>query len=247
MTGKKKLDMARKVYVVGVGMTRFVKPGENKRLDYPEMGKEAVTKALQDARIKYTEVQHASVGYVYGDSTCGQKVLYEVGMSGIPIVNVNNNCATGSSALYLSKKMVEGGIVDCALALGFEKMSRGSLTSKFNDRTNPMQTHLDIFNEKWGLQQAPVTAQLFGAAGKEHMEKYGTKAEHFAKIAYKNHKHSKNNPFAQFRDEYSLEDILNATQVCLFVQETKRFHFLDFSPFSVASSLSLSVFSLSLS
>ena len=207
------MALGRKVYVVGVGLTRFVKPGENKRLDYPEMAKEAVNKALADAKISYQEVQHASVGFVYGDSACGQKALYEVGMTGIPIVNVNNNCATGSSALYLSKKMVEGNIVECALALGFEKMSRGSLTSKFTDRTNPMQTHLDLFAEKWGLQQAPVTAQLFGQAGKEHMEKYGTKAEHFAKIAYKNHKHSKNNPYAQFRDEYSMQDIMTSTQV----------------------------------
>jgi len=205
--------MGRKVYVIGVGMTRFVKPGEDKRLDYPQMGKEAVEKALLDARIPYQDVQHASVGYVYGDSACGQKVLYQIGMTGIPIINVNNNCATGSTALYLSKRMVEGGLAECALALGFEKMSRGSLTSKFSDRTNPMQTHLDLYDELYSIQGAPVTAQLFGQAGREHMEKYGTKLEHFAKIAYKNHKHSKNNPYAQFRDEYSLEEIMSATSV----------------------------------
>lgn len=194
-------------------MTRFVKPGENKRLDYPEMGKEAVQKALDDAKISYKEIEHASVGYVYGDSACGQKVLYQFGMTGIPIINVNNNCATGSTALYLSKKMIEGGLADCALALGFEKMSRGSLTSKFTDRANPMQTHLDIYDELYTIQGAPVTAQLFGQAGREHMEKYGTKVEHFAKIAVKNHKHSKNNPYAQFRDDHSLEEILSATSV----------------------------------
>lgn len=205
--------MGRKVYVIGVGMTRFVKPGENKTLDYPQLGKEAVQKALDDAHISYKEVEHASVGYVYGDSACGQKVLYQIGMTGIPIINVNNNCATGSTALYLSKRMVEGGLVECALALGFEKMQKGSLTSKFSDRTNPMQTHLDLYDELYSIQGAPVTAQLFGQAGKEHMEKYGTKLEHFAKIAYKNHKHSKNNPYAQFRDEYSLQEIMSATSV----------------------------------
>jgi len=205
--------MGRKVYVIGVGLTRFVKPGENKRLDYPQMGVEAVNKALKDAKLSYSDIQHASVGFVYGDSTCGQKVLYDVGMTGIPIVNVNNNCATGSTALHLAKQMVEGGLYDCTLALGFEKMSRGSLTSKFQDRMNPMQTHLDIYNEKWGIDQAPMTAQLFGQAGKEHMSQYGTKPEHFAKIAYKNHKHSRHNPYAQFRDEYSLEEIMTATSV----------------------------------
>ena len=134
-------------------------------------------------------------------------------MTGIPIVNVNNNCATGSTALWTSKKMVEGGLVDCSLALGFEKMCRGALTSKFTDRTNPMQTHLDIYDEMYGIEQAPMTAQLFGQAGKEHMTKYGTKLEHFAKIAYKNHKHSRHNPYAQFRDEYTLQEIMEATSV----------------------------------
>lgn len=199
----------------------YFRPGADRLLDYPQvcaihswvvymfttdvtfvqMVKEAVNKALADARIDYKEIEHASVGFVYGDSACGQKALYEVGMTGIPVVNVNNNCATGSSALYLSKKMVEGGLCECALAVGFEKMQRGSLTSKFSDRMNPMQTHLDIFYELFGMSNAPVTAQLFGMAGKEHMNKYGTKPEHFAKIAYKNHKHSINNPNAQFREE----------------------------------------------
>lgn len=204
------------VYVIGVGLTKFVKPGENKRLDYPQLGKEAVTKALEDAKIPYSAVKTAIAGYVYGDSACGQKVLYDIGMTGIPIINVNNNCSTGSTALYLAKRLIEGNLVDCALALGFEKMSKGSLSSKFNDRTNPMQTHLDIYDQKWGLKQAPVTAQLFGQAGREHMDKYGTKVEHFAKIALKNHKHSKNNPYAQFRDEHSLDEILTANTVsCL--------------------------------
>lgn len=222
--------MSRKVYVIGVGLTRFVKPGENKRLDYPQMGKEAVEKALDDAKISYKDIEHASVGYVYGDSACGQKVLYQIGMTGIPIINVNNNCATGSTALYLSKRLVEGGLVQCALALGFEKMSRGSLTSKFTDRTNPMQTHLDLYDELYGIQNAPVTAQLFGQAGKEHMDKYGTKMEHFAKIAYKNHKHSKNNPYAQFRDEHSLQEIMSATTVsdCISLLSLLSHHTLHF-------------------
>lgn len=94
------------------------------------MAKEAVTKALQDAKLKYTDVQQAVVGYVYGDSTSGQRAVYEVGMTGIPVYNVNNNCSTGSSALYLGKQIIESGNADCVLALGFEKMERGSLASK---------------------------------------------------------------------------------------------------------------------
>lgn len=193
-------------------MTKFVKPG---KLDYPQMGKEAITNALKDAKVDYKQVQQATCGYVYGDSTCGQRVLYDVGMTGIPIVNVNNNCSTGSTALWTSKKMIEGGIVDCALAVGFEKMSKGPLTAKFDDRAHPMEKFLEIYNDKWGIEAAPMTAQLFGQAGKEHMKKYGTKLEHFAKIAHKNRKHSKNNPYAQFQEEMPLQQILDAQSVSI--------------------------------
>ena len=96
------------------------------------MAKEAVHKALKDANIDYSEVKQACVGYVYGDSTSGQRALYEVGMTGIPIYNINNNCSTGSSALYLAKQLIETGDNDCILALGFEKMERGSLGAKVN-------------------------------------------------------------------------------------------------------------------
>ncbi|KAL3290246.1 hypothetical protein HHI36_023598 [Cryptolaemus montrouzieri] len=134
-------------------------------------------------------------------------------MTGIPIFNVNNNCSTGSSALMIAKEMVESGKKDCVLALGFEKMERGSLTSKFLDRTNPMDKHVTLMADLVGINEAPITAQMFGNAGIEHMKKYGTKPEHFAKIAYKNHKHSVNNPNSQFRQEYSLEQIMKSPQV----------------------------------
>ncbi|EFN77053.1 non-specific lipid-transfer protein [Harpegnathos saltator] len=201
------------VYVIGVGMTKFEKPGSRDNFDYPQMAKEAVTKALQDARIPYTKVQAACVGYVYGDSTCGQRAIYEVGLSGCPIYNVNNNCSTGSTALYLAKQIIESENADCVLALGFEKMERGSLTSKFMDRTNPMDKHVELMAEIAGITQSPITAQLFGNAGIEHMKRYGTKPEHFAKIAYKNHLHSTNNPYSQFQQKYSLEQILNSPKV----------------------------------
>ncbi|KAK9890170.1 hypothetical protein WA026_008974 [Henosepilachna vigintioctopunctata] len=199
-------------YVVGVGMTKFVKPSSNVR-DYPEFAKEALEKALMDAKIHISQVEMATVGYVYGDSTSGQRVIYEVGMTGIPIFNVNNNCSTGSSALMLAKEMVESGKHDCVLALGFEKMDMGSLSSKFSDRTNPLDKHLTLMAEIAGFSAAPIAAQMFGNAGIEHMKKYGTKPEHFAKIAYKNHKHSMNNPYSQFRDEYSMEQIMNSPKI----------------------------------
>lgn len=177
------------------------------------MAQEAVQKALKDAKIHYSEIKQACVGYVYGDSTCGQRALYEVGLTGIPMYNVNNNCSTGSSALFLAKQLIETGHNDCVLALGFEKMERGSLSAKYFDRTNPMDKHIETMSNVHDIQGGPITAQMFGNAGVEHMKKYGTKPEHFWKIAYKNHKHSVNNPYSQFRDEYSLEQIKNSPVV----------------------------------
>lgn len=203
----------RKVYVVGVGMTKFEKPGRREDFDYPDMAREAGTKALKDAGLDYGKIDQAVVGYCYGDSTCGQRALYQLGLTGIPIYNVNNACATGSSALYLAKQLVEGGSSDCVLALGFEKMQKGSLGANFKDRTPPMDKHLEVVINKHGLAAAPITPQLFGNAGKEHMEKYGTTMDHFAKIAYKNHLHSVDNPLSQFRKKYTLEEIKNSPMV----------------------------------
>jgi sterol carrier protein 2 len=204
--------MGRKVYVVGVGMTKFEKPF-SKEWDYPDMAKEAGTRALADAGIPYDEIEQACVGYCYGESTAGQRAVYELGLTGIPVYNVNNNCATGSTALFMAKQFVEGGLADCALALGFEKMEKGSLGIKYTDRANPMEWHAKLMIEARGFAKAPPAPQMFGNAGREHMEKYGTTKEQFAKIGWKNHKHSVNNPYSQFRDEYSLEDILNSKVV----------------------------------
>jgi sterol carrier protein 2 len=204
--------MGRKVYVVGVGMTKFEKPG-SREWDYPDMAREAGTRALEDAGIPYAEVEQACVGYCYGDSTCGERAVYTLGLTGIPIYNVNNNCATGSTALFMAKQFVEGGLADCVLALGFEKMEKGSLGIKFTDRTNPMDRHAKLMIETRGFAKAPPAPQFFGNAGREHMERYGTTPLHFAKIGWKNHKHSVNNPYSQFQDEYTLEQIQSAPMV----------------------------------
>ncbi|XP_049604354.1 sterol carrier protein 2 [Syngnathus scovelli] len=203
-----------RVFVIGVGMTKFDKPGARGDYDYPDMAKEAGEKALADAGIPYSAIQQACVGYVYGDSTCGQRAIYHsLGLTGIPIINVNNNCSTGSTALYMARQLIQGGLSDCVLALGFEKMERGSLSSKYMDRTSPMDKHMEVMINRYGMVAAPPAAQMFGNAGREHMEKYGTKPEHFAKIAWKNHKHSTNNPYSQFQDEYSLEQVMNSRKV----------------------------------
>ncbi|MGH3950340.1 MAG: lipid-transfer protein [Pseudonocardiaceae bacterium] len=203
--------MVGKAYVIGVGMTKFEKPG-GRDWDYPDMAREAGTNALADAGIEYRQVQQAYVGYVYGESTSGQRAVYELGLTGIPVVNVNNNCSTGSTALYLAAQAVRGGAAECTLALGFEKMRPGSLGATFEDREQPMMKHLLALAELQDFAMPPAP-YMFGAAGREHMQRYGTTAEQFAKIGVKNHKHSVNNPYAQFQDEYTLDEVLGARTV----------------------------------
>jgi sterol carrier protein 2 len=193
-------------FVTGVGMTKFDKPGV-KEGDYPDWAVEAGTKALADAGISYDKVEQAFAGYCYGDSSYGQRALYGLGQTGIPVVNVNNNCSTGSSALWLARQAVKGGLVDCALAVGFEKMERGSIGMKYDDRAGALDRHTDRMSGLRAPEQSPLALQLFGNAGRDHMDKYGSTLDHYAWIGWKNHKHSVNNPYAQFRTEYSLDDI----------------------------------------
>jgi acetyl-CoA acetyltransferase len=204
--------MSNRTFVIGVGMTKFDKPG-TKEGDYPDWATEAGTKALEDAGIPYETVEQAFAGYCYGDSTYGQRAVYQLGLTGIPVVNVNNNCSTGSSALWLARQSVKGGLVDCALAVGFEKMEKGSLGMKYTDRTPAMDKHAMKMFALREPTASPMAPQMFGNAGLDHMDKYGSKPEHYAWIGWKNHKHSVNNPYAQFQDEYSLEDIQNAPMI----------------------------------
>jgi acetyl-CoA acyltransferase len=201
-----------KTYVIGVGMTKFDKPG-TKEGDYPDWAKEAGTKALADAGIPYELVQQAFAGYCYGDSTYGQRAIYGLGLTGIPVVNVNNNCSTGSSALFLARQALKGGLVDCALAVGFEKMERGSLGMKYTDRTSAMDKHMMRMFELRDPETSPFAPQMFGNAGRDHMDKYGSQPEHYAWIGWKNHKHSVNNPYAQFQTEYTLQEIKDAKMI----------------------------------
>jgi len=201
-----------RTFVIGVGMTKFDKPG-TKEGDYPDWAKQAGEIALTDAGVAYGDVEQAYVGYCYGDSTAGQRAVYGLGLTGIPVVNVNNNCSTGSSALYLARQAVKGGLADCALALGFEKMELGSLGVKFTDRVNPIDRHVMALLELREWEQAPPAPQMFGAAGREHMEKYGSTPEHFAWIGWKSHKHSVNNPYAQFQTEFTMEEIKAAKEI----------------------------------
>ncbi len=204
--------MSNRAFVIGVGMTKFDKPG-TKQGDYPDWAQEAASKALADAGVPYEGLEHVFAAYCYGDSTAGQRAVYGLGLTGVPVVNVNNNCSTGSSALYLARQFVRGGLAECVLAVGFERMELGSLGSKFTDRTNPIDKHYMALTELREWEDAPPAPQLFGAAGREHMERFGSEPDHFAWIGWKNHKHSVNNPYAQFQDEYTLDEIREAREI----------------------------------
>ena len=193
-------------------MVPFAKPGASD--GYGVMGQAAARQALTDAGVDYRLVEQAYVGYVFGDSTCGQAAVYGLGLTGIPIVNVNNNCSTGSTALFLARQAVASGAVQCALALGFEQMERGALGSKFADRADPLSRFGEAMGAAQGIDpQSPIAAQYFGGAAREHMRRFGTRRETFAKIAVKARRHASRNPLALFRDELSLEQVLSSPTV----------------------------------
>ncbi|MFZ4746027.1 MAG: lipid-transfer protein [Sphingomonas sp.] len=199
--------MVGKAYVLGVGMVPFAKPGRG--LSYDEMGEDAARLALADAGIEYAAVQQAYVGFVYGDSTSGQKAVYRLGHSSIPVVNVNNACATGSTALFLARQAVASGAVDIALALGFEQMNPGALGVTYSDRKSIMEEHERIvLNNPKDDPSAPIAARMFGGAGLEYQDKYGARTETFAKISEKARTHAARNPFAIFREPLSVEQIM---------------------------------------
>ncbi|MDU9393291.1 lipid-transfer protein [Pseudomonas japonica] len=202
--------MGNKARIIGVNMVKFAKPGAHE--PYEVMGAKAIQGALADAGIRYDQVQQAFAGYVYGDSTCGQRVAYAVGMSGIPVFNLNNYCASGSSALFLARQAVESGVVECALAFGFEEMKPGALASAFGDRTSPVGWIYERLQELAPQlpQDAPRAIKAFGSAGWAYIERYGANPDIFAKVAVKTRSHAVNNPYSLFNKPLSVEEVLDA-------------------------------------
>src|SRR3954463_5449015 len=141
--------MAADVRVAGVGMVPFTKPSAGAK--YETMGADAVRAALLDSGIALDDVQEAYASYIYGDSMCGQVVMSGLGYPGIPVINVNNNCSSGSTALWQARKSVASGEVDVALAFGFEQMRPGALGSNWDDRQAPSLPHFLRLNELHGF------------------------------------------------------------------------------------------------
>ncbi|MFB7091068.1 lipid-transfer protein [Streptomyces sp. NPDC056296] len=203
--------MSTRVTVAGVGMIPFKTPRNSE--SYDVMGEKAVRAALADAGIGYGSVEQAYVGYVYGDSTCGQAALYGVGQTGIPIVNVNNNCSTGSSALFMARQAIESGMLDCVLALGFEQMQRGALTSHWEDRPSPFARFDEVALAAQGPSDAPFAPRYFGGAGAQYAAEHGLAEDTFARIAVKARQHAAHNPYAVFRDPVTVEEVLASPHV----------------------------------
>ncbi|CAM8627704.1 PaaJ Acetyl-CoA acetyltransferase [Oxalobacteraceae bacterium] len=200
--------MSQSVCVVGVGMIPFAKPGASE--SYPMMGARAIRAALADAGLDYDKIQQVYAGYVYGDSCSGQRAVYDVGMSGVPVINVNNNCSTGSTALWLARQAVASGAVDCALAVGFEQMKPGALGNVYDDRPSPFQYFDERSAELVQNADIPLALRYFGGAGLAHMNQYGTKLATFAKIRAKASRHAANNPLALFKTVVTEEEVLNS-------------------------------------
>lgn len=199
-----------KAIVAGVDMVKFAKPGQSE--PYRVMASKAIQGAVKEAGIDHTLIEQAYAGYVYGDSTCGQHALYDAFQTGIPVVNVNNNCSTGSTALFLARQAVKSGAVECALAFGFEEMQPGALGSHWDDRESPFDNFLKVLDEK-DYPQAPLALRCFGAAGHYYMEKYGATADLFAKVSVKTRNHAMNNPYSLLNTPLSEEDVMTAPVV----------------------------------
>ncbi len=202
--------MDERVCIAGVGMVPFATPSRSEPYDVLAAG--AVRAALADAGVDYGDIQQAYAGYVYGDSTCGQRALYGVGLTGVPVVNVNNNCSTGSSALWLARQAIAAG-ADCVLALGFEQMQRGALVEHFTDRPSPFDHFNEVAVAAQGSSDAPFAAQYFGGAGAAYQQRFGTPTETFAAITVKSRRHAAANPYAVFRQPTSLEEVMGSPHV----------------------------------
>ena len=200
------------VHVVGVGMVPFATP--RNAAPYDEMAEGAIRAALTDAGLGFDAVQQVYAGFVYGDSTSGQRAVYRVGRTGIPIVNVNNNCSTGSTALWMARQAVASGDADCVLAVGFEQMQRGALREHWADRPGPLDEFREVARRKQGWSDdPPLAAQYFGGAAQDYADRYGTDPETFAAIAVKARRHAADNPYAVFRDPVTVDEVLASPQV----------------------------------
>ncbi|MGR9093220.1 MAG: lipid-transfer protein, partial [Gammaproteobacteria bacterium] len=192
--------------------TPFKTPKQSE--SYVAMGAAAIRDALADAGIAFDSIEQAYASYVYGDSCCGHRVVYEAGLTGIPIFNVNSNCSSGSSGLFLARQALLSGQADCVLAVGFEQMTPGALSEHWTDRPTPLEKFIDVANEVLGDEEGPMAPKLFGAAGREYFARYGMRPETLAKIPVKARRHAEHNPRAVFTEQLTVEEVMASPRIC---------------------------------
>jgi len=192
-------------------MTPFRSPRNSQ--NYVELAGVAAREALRDAGLGYADVQQVYTAYVYGDSCSGHRAIYDIGVTGVPIFNVNSNCSSGASALYLARQAIGSGALDVALVLGFEQMPAGALVEYWKDRPSPLQPYVDVVDRD-NDESAPLAPKIFGAAGKEYCGRYGVDPTFFADITVKSRRHARDNPRAMFREPLSAEQVLSTPTIC---------------------------------
>lgn len=197
------MNHQREVVIAGVGLTRFQSyDGKNGRpqKEFYELGSEAVKKALEEAGAKFGELEAAFCGSVYCGTASGHQTLAQIGKSGLPIVNVDNACSSGSSAFRLAYQMVSAGIYDVVLACGFETMPRGFIKS----------TAWPEWQRRLGFNVQPAA---YAMKTVRYMEDTGATEEDFALVTVKNRKHGALNPNARFQQPVSVEEVLSSRMI----------------------------------
>jgi len=192
-----------RAYVIGVGMTPFLRQSD---LALAELAREAAALALRDAGVR---PQAVGAGYfanalgsrLTGDSTVGQHVFAALGITRIPIVNVENACTSGSSAFYLACNAIRAGQVELAVVVGAEKMSVPGL-GLLNSGTAELETRLGL-----------VTPASFALRAQRHIHEFGTTPEQLAMVSVKNRRHARNNPLAQFTEPVTVEQVLSSPMI----------------------------------
>jgi len=195
----------RDVAIIGVAMIKF---GRYPEKTVPELAGQAIQLALKDAGVDMKDIEMVASGNLYqANAMIGQRIMQTVGQTGVPVINVSNACATGSTAFREAYFAVASGAYDMSLAVGSEQMGKmGLLGGGGGGAGDPAYSTEGVLGS--GLMPA-----VFGMAGVEHMRKYGTTMQQFAKVSVKNHKHSMHNPYSQYQTEVSLEDVMNARVV----------------------------------
>ena len=194
----------RDVYVVGVGMTPF---GRHPDKSFTSLGEDALRDALADAGMEFGAIEAAFCGHVMQGSGAGQRVLKRVGKTGIPMMNVENACASGTTALRMAWTQVASGIHDTALAIGFEKMARGPIQAPQAPGSEPPK------EEKEKDKTPPLMPFLFSQVFNEHSRRYGTTPEQMAMVSVKNRAHAALNPRSQHDELITVEDVMESREI----------------------------------